>query len=91
MLAGLLKSDEQDAAEARGEDADALGPPEMAVSFKPQKIAPSFKVRCALLRWNYSPSALLTQVFASPCSGACGSCSWPRSATHGCTRSSRRT
>lgn len=47
MLAGLLKSDEQDAAEAKGEDGDLLGPPEMAVSFKPQKIAPSFKVRAA--------------------------------------------
>ena len=43
MLAGLLKSDEQAAAEKAGEDGDEFGVPELNVSYKPQKIAPKFE------------------------------------------------
>mmetsp|Transcript_14412 Transcript_14412/g.18697 ORF Transcript_14412/g.18697 Transcript_14412/m.18697 type:complete len:642 (-) Transcript_14412:140-2065(-) len=43
MLAGLLKCDEQVAAEAAGEDASDFGVPELNVSYKPQKIAPKFQ------------------------------------------------
>ncbi|CAM9945860.1 unnamed protein product, partial [Phaeothamnion confervicola] len=45
MLAGLLKSDEQAAAEERGdtEAAEELGVPQLNVSYKPQKISPRFE------------------------------------------------
>ena len=45
MLAGLLKSDEQVAAEAEGDEekALALGVPQLNVSYKPQKISPKFQ------------------------------------------------
>jgi ATP-binding cassette subfamily E protein 1 len=44
MLAGLLKSDEQAAAEASGDRdlAASLGVPQLNVSYKPQKISPKF-------------------------------------------------
>jgi ATP-binding cassette subfamily E protein 1 len=44
MLAGLMKSDEEEAAEAAGdtEKAISLGVPKLNVSYKPQKIAPKF-------------------------------------------------
>lgn len=44
MMAGLLKSDEQMAAEAAGDTdlAQELGVPSFNVSYKPQKIAPKF-------------------------------------------------
>lgn len=44
MMAGLLKSDEQVAAEATGDLdlAETLGVPKLNVSYKPQKIAPKF-------------------------------------------------
>jgi ATP-binding cassette, sub-family E, member 1 len=43
MLAGLLKSDEQVAAEEAGDDATEFGVPELNVSYKPQKISPKFE------------------------------------------------
>lgn len=45
MMAGLLKSDEQVAAEAEGdfEAALAMGVPQLNVSYKPQKISPKFQ------------------------------------------------
>ena len=45
MLAGLLKSDEQVALEAEGEDdlAALAGAPDLNVSYKPQKISPKFQ------------------------------------------------
>lgn len=44
MLAGLLKSDEEAAAEASGDKdlAESLGVPRLNVSYKPQKISPKF-------------------------------------------------
>ena len=45
MMAGLLKSDEQAAAEAAGDTdlAASLGVPQLNVSYKPQKISPKFQ------------------------------------------------
>ncbi len=45
MLAGLLKSDEQAAAEAAGdmEKAEQYSVPQLNVSYKPQKISPKFQ------------------------------------------------
>lgn len=43
MLAGLLKSDEYEAAEKAGESTDGLTCPELRVSYKPQKISPKFQ------------------------------------------------
>jgi ATP-binding cassette subfamily E protein 1 len=43
MLAGLLKCDEQVAAEEAGKDGSDFGVPELNVSYKPQKIAPKFQ------------------------------------------------
>lgn len=45
MMAGLLKSDEQAAAEAEGDLdlAASLGVPQLNVSYKPQKISPKFQ------------------------------------------------
>lgn len=70
MLAGLLKSDEQTAAEAAGrtDDAERLGVPRLNVSYKPQKISPSFegtvrglldtKVRAACVHPQFSSDVL---------------------------------
>jgi ATP-binding cassette subfamily E protein 1 len=51
MMAGLLKSDEQVAAEAEGdmEKALDLGVPQLNVSYKPQKISPKFEGTCRQL------------------------------------------
>lgn len=45
MLAGLLKSDEQDKLEKEGMDYEAslAGVPDLSVSYKPQKISPKFE------------------------------------------------
>ena len=45
MMAGLLKSDEQAAAEDAGDKelAISLGVPQLNVSYKPQKISPKFQ------------------------------------------------
>lgn len=45
MLAGLLKSDEQTAFEKAGQldEATMAGPPDLNVSYKPQKISPKFE------------------------------------------------